>query len=127
MERLEMKQLTIPPIVFGTSGLGNLFVTLGETLKYNVTRECINLSDGMDVFDSAGKYGAGLALETLGRCLKKLNVKHDDVIISNKWGWLRTELTTEDPTFESGVWKNLKYDAIQKISYEGIMCCSKYE
>lgn len=123
MKRLNMKQLAIPPIVFGTSGLGNLFVALDETLKYNVIKECINLSDGVAVFDSAGKYGAGLALETLGRCLKKLNVKNEDVIISNKLGWLRTELTTEDPSFEPGVWKNLKYDAVQKISYEGIMEC----
>jgi D-threo-aldose 1-dehydrogenase len=38
-------------------------------------------------------------------------------------GWLRTELTTDEPTFEPGVWKNLKHDAVQKISYEGIMEC----
>lgn len=123
MNRQKMLSLRIPPIIFGTSGLGNLFVALDETLKYNVIRECINLSGGMAVFDSAGKYGAGLALETLGRCLKRLNVKPDEVIISNKLGWIRTELKTEEPTFEPGVWKGLKYDAVQKISYNGIMEC----
>jgi D-threo-aldose 1-dehydrogenase len=45
------------------------------------------------------------------------------VIISNKLGWLRSKLITDEPTFEPGVWKNLKHDAVQKISYEGIMEC----
>ena len=77
------------------------------------------------VFDSAGKYGAGLALETLGNCLKTLNVKPEDVLISNKLGWYRTsELQNgEEPTFEPGVWCNLKYDAVQKISYKDILEC----
>lgn len=38
------------------------------------------------VFDCAGKYGAGLALQSLGNCLKILNVKPENVLISNKLG-----------------------------------------
>ena len=45
------------------------------------------------------------------------------VVISNKLGWKRIALTTPEPTFEAGVWKDLKNDAIQDISYEGILCC----
>ena len=45
------------------------------------------------------------------------------MLISNKLGWLRTPLTTAEPTFEPGVWRDLKYDAVQKISYEGILEC----
>ena len=118
-----MEALKIPQIIFGTSGLGNLFVALDGTSKYHIISECINHTDGVAVFDTAGKYGAGLALETLGGCLKKLNVKRDEVVISNKLGWLRTELKTEEPTFEPGVWKDIKYDAIQNISYNGILEC----
>jgi D-threo-aldose 1-dehydrogenase len=113
----------LPPVVFGTSGLGNLFVALSEEEKLNVIKECVRLSKGKVVFDSAGKYGAGLALETLGKLLKQLNIPTNDVIISNKLGWLRTELKTPEPTFEPGVWKDLKHDAVQKISYDGIMEC----
>ena len=113
----------LPPVIFGTSGLGNLFVALDEEIKRDIIKECLRLSKGPVVFDSAGKYGAGLALEVLGRCLKQLDVAPEDVIISNKLAWLRTELKTEEPTFEPGVWKNLKHDAIQKISYEGIIEC----
>lgn len=115
----------LPPVIFGTSGLGNLFVALTEEEKLNIIKECVRQSKGKVVFDSAGKYGAGLALETLGKLLKQLNVPGEEVIISNKLGWLRTGLRTPEPTFESGVWKNLKHDAIQKISYDGIMECFK--
>lgn len=115
--------INLPPVIFGTSGLGNLFVALKDDEKLGIVSECVRLSKEKAVFDSAGKYGAGLALEVLGRCLKELNVDPEDVIISNKLGWVRTKLKTEEPTFEPGVWKDLKYDAIQKISYEGIMEC----
>jgi D-threo-aldose 1-dehydrogenase len=113
----------LPPVIFGTSGLGNLFVALDEQSKCDIISECIRLSNGPVVFDSAGKYGAGLALEVLGRCLKKLNVSPNDVMISNKLAWVRTKLKTPEPTFEPGVWKDLEHDAVQKISYEGILEC----
>jgi len=113
----------LPPVIFGTSGLGNLFVALDEQAKMDIVSECVRLSNGNVVFDSAGKYGAGLALEVLGKCLKKLNVPPEKLTISNKLGWLRTELKTQEPTFEPGVWKDLNYDAVQKISYDGIIEC----
>jgi D-threo-aldose 1-dehydrogenase len=116
-------ELNLPPVIFGTSGVGTLFVVVDEEEKRDVIKECLRLSKGPMVFDSAGKYGAGLALEVLGKCLKQLNVRPEDVIISNKLAWVRTELTTEEPTFEPGVWKNLKHDAVQKISYQGIIEC----
>lgn len=82
-----------------------------------------NAPGGVAVFDTAGKYGAGLALESLGKCLKELNVPAHNVIISNKLAWYQTELKTAEPTFEPGVWKELKNDAVQKIGYEGILEC----
>ena len=115
--------MALPRVIFGTSCLGNLFIALGEQEKLEIVRECVNLSEGKVVFDSAGKYGAGLALETLGNCLKELGVPREKAIISNKLGWLRAPLQTDEPTFEPGVWKDLKHDAVQKISYEGILEC----
>jgi D-threo-aldose 1-dehydrogenase len=118
--------IDLPPVIFGTSGLGNLFIELEEQEKLKIVSECLRLSNGKVVFDSAGKYGAGLALETLGKCLHKLKARPENVIISNKLGWLRSKLITDEPTFEPGVWKNLKHDAVQKISYEGIMECFEH-
>lgn len=114
--------LRIPRIVFGTSALGNLYRVHSFNTKLEIVRECIQNVQN-PVFDSAGKYGAGLALETLGKCLQQLKISTDDVLISNKLGWLRTELTAPEPAFEKGVWFGLKNDAVQKISYEGIMQC----
>lgn len=114
--------IRIPPIIFGTSALGNLYKVLGDETKFEIIKECFNHVE-FPVFDSAGKYGAGLSLEILGKCLHQLNVNPDKVIISNKLGWLRTKLDTPEPTFEKGVWFGLKNDAVQKISYNGIIEC----
>lgn len=113
----------LPPVVFGTSALGNLYTALDDKVKLEIVREAFRHVPGTVVFDSAGKYGAGLALEKLGECLHRLDIDPRRVVISNKLGWKRIPLTTPEPTFEAGVWKDLKNDAIQDISYEGILSC----
>ncbi|RBL90472.1 aldo/keto reductase [Chitinophaga flava] len=113
----------LPELIFGTSGLGNLFVSISRQEKFDIVKECIRHSPDMVVFDSAGKYGAGLALEMLGTALKDVQAAPSKVIISNKLGWYRTELKTPEPTFEPGVWKDLRHDAVQRISYNGIIEC----
>jgi D-threo-aldose 1-dehydrogenase len=115
--------LKLPKIVFGTSSLGNLFQALDENIKIEIVNECFRSRMPIVAFDSAGKYGAGLALETLGKCLRHLNIPPENIIISNKLGWYRTDLINGEPTFEPGVWKNLKHDAVQRISYGGILDC----
>ena len=115
--------ISIPPVIFGTSALGNLYSAPDDEIKTRIVAECLQHVPGPVVFDSAGKYGAGLALEKLGEILTRLGADPDSVIISNKLGWLRTPLTTPEPTFEKGVWINIKNDARQKISYEGILEC----
>lgn len=119
-----LTSIKIPPIIFGTSCLGNLYEDTPYEVKLEIIKQCIfNAPDGVAMFDTAGKYGAGLALEVLGKCLKDLGVAEDKVIISNKLGWYQTALTTPEPTFEKGVWRDLKNDAVQKISYKGIIEC----
>ncbi|HCI54716.1 MAG TPA: aldo/keto reductase [Bacteroidales bacterium] len=115
--------LVCPPIIYGTSYLGNLYRELSEKEKINLIREWFNVTSGNVMIDSAGKYGAGLALEMIGKGLEKLNIQPERVTISNKLGWYRIPLETNEPTFEPGIWANLKYNAIQKISYMGILEC----
>ena len=118
------ESIKFPPVIFGTSALGNLYEAIPYFLKLSIVEECIlHTKGGQTMFDSAGKYGAGMALEVLGKCLKELGVPKDNVLISNKLGWYQTRLTTSEPTFEKGVWKNLKNDAVQRISYKGILEC----
>lgn len=113
----------VPPIIFGTSALGNLYTALSDNTKLEIVQQCIDNMPQAVLFDSAGKYGAGLALEKLGECLTKLNVDPQNVIISNKLGWKRVPLTSDEPTFEKGVWMNIEHDAVQDISYDGIITC----
>jgi len=113
----------IPPVIFGTSALGNLYSALSDDTKTEIVKESLLNVPKPVVFDSAGKYGAGLALEKLGEILRNLQADPDDIIISNKLGWLRTPLLSAEPTFESGVWSGIKNDARQNIGYEGILEC----
>ena len=115
--------LTIPSIVYGTSYMGNLYQELSVDAKLLIMQQWFEVSDARPMIDCAGKYGAGLALEVIGEGLKMLGVDKQDIIISNKLGWYRVPLTTDEPTFEPGAWVNLKQDAVQKISYAGILEC----
>lgn len=114
---------TLPEVIMGTSCLGNLYHALPQPTKTAIVQAFITHSPSPPAFDTAGKYGAGLALECLGKALHDLQVPPDQVIISNKLGWLRVPLEHSEPTFEPGVWKDLQYDAVQRISYEGILEC----
>ncbi|QDH77914.1 aldo/keto reductase [Echinicola soli] len=115
--------IQVPSIVFGTSALGNLFTALKPSEKEAIVKESIRYTQPQTFFDSAGKYGAGLALESLGNALNALDVPKDQVVVSNKLGWVRTPLVGDEPQFEKGVWRDLKHDAVQKISYDGILEC----
>ena len=115
--------IVCPRIIYGTSFLGNLYRELSWDEKLSLMKEWFKVTDGKVMIDSAGKYGAGLALEVIGKGLMELGVLPREITISNKLGWYRVPLETDEPTFEPGAWANLKYDAVQKISYDGILEC----
>ncbi|MEX2592521.1 MAG: aldo/keto reductase [Anditalea sp.] len=115
--------IQVPPITFGTSALGNLYTALDPQVKQEIVKESFHHSQPLTVFDSAGKYGAGLALESLGNSFQQLGISPEKVVISNKLGWIRSPLVGKEPLFEPGVWKGLRYDAVQQISYRGILRC----
>lgn len=119
----QQKSADLPPVIFGTSSLGNLYHALDYAVKLDIVRSCIQSVTDIPVFDTAGKYGAGLALEILGECLHDLNVSPAHVLICNKLGWYRTSLLSPEPTFEPGIWKEIQHDAVQMIGYEGILKC----
>ncbi len=110
-------------IIYGTSYLGNLYREMSAAEKIALMQEWFRVEDGTVMIDSAGKYGAGLALEVIGRGLESLGIRPDQVTISNKLGWYRILLKGAEPAFEPGVWANLQFDAVQKISYSGILEC----
>ncbi len=115
--------LNVPPIIYGTSYLGNLYRALPYKDKLALMQKWFECTEKPVVIDSAGKYGAGLALEIIGKGLDDLGVDPEDIIISNKLGWYRVTLEGNEPTFEPGAWADLENDAIQTFSYDGIMKC----
>jgi len=121
----QLEKPKLPKVLFGTASLGNLYAEAPYEEKKAVVETVVkSAGDGIAVFDSAGKYGAGLALEVIGQCLEELKVPQEKVLISNKLAWKRIPLAEgAEPTFEPGAWVNLKNDAVQDISYQGIMDC----
>ncbi len=121
--QLHGTSLKIPPIIFGTSSLGNLYRQLSFETKRKIIEQIFQHVQSPIVLDTAGKYGAGMALEVLGDCLRELKIPRENVVISNKLGWFQIPLKNSEPTFEPGVWKNLQHDAEQRINYRGILDC----
>ena len=114
--------IEITPVIFGTSCLGNLYRILPYETKLELVRAWFRTA-AKPAIDSAGKYGAGLALETIGRALRDLGIPAGSLTASVKLGWRRKPLAAKEPTFEPGVWAGLDYDAEQDISYKGILRC----
>ncbi|WP_192085462.1 aldo/keto reductase [Algoriphagus sp. Y33] len=115
--------IQVPAMIVGTGSLGNLYEARPYGQKLELVLAALECFPDGAVFDSAGKYGAGLALDTLGQALYDLQVPKDKVLISNKLGWKRAPLLGTEPTFERDVWKELTHDAVQDISYQGILNC----
>ena len=115
--------LKLPRLIFGSSALGNLYQELSSGEKQRLVEEWFRLSEGAVCVDSAGKYGAGLALEELGKALRALDVPPGSFRLSNKLGWKRVPLEGDEPRFEPGIWKGLRHDAVQAIGYVGILEC----
>lgn len=118
-----VKPFRLPRVIFGSSALGNLYEAIPPERKLAIVQAWISHGGDNVAIDSAGKYGAGLALECLGECLRTLNVPPERVTISNKLGWRRVPLVGDEPTFERGVWIDLKHDAQQCIDAQGIIDC----
>lgn len=115
--------LHLPKLIFGATTLGNLFVARSDQEKHDLIAQWFRHSELPVVIDSAGKYGAGLSLQVIGRELQSLGVAASDVILSNKLGWRRVPLRTAEPTFEPGAWIDIDHDAVQDISRDGILRC----
>jgi D-threo-aldose 1-dehydrogenase len=115
--------LQVPQIIFGTSCLGNLYEAVSDETKLKIVSEIFQHCPAPIVLDSAGKYGAGLALEVIGNSLRRLKISPTDVVISNKLAWYRVPLRGVEPTFERGVWAGIQNDAETRISYDGILQC----
>lgn len=83
MDTLKIGKLgiTVPPIVFGTAALGNVTRVIPEQRKLEICGEWFKHVKPPAFIDAAYKHGEGLALEVLGRMLRRLDVEGNEVII----------------------------------------------
>lgn len=116
-------KLEIPRIIFGSSALGNLYEEVPYDRKLEIVKNWVKYQSPLTVIDSAGKYGAGLSLECIGKCLQDLRVDPSRVLISNKLGWKRVPLQTPEPTFDIGLWIGIDHDVVECMGYDGIREC----
>jgi D-threo-aldose 1-dehydrogenase len=115
--------IQVPQVIYGTSYLGNLYRELPYQRKLELMEGWFLCTEKPVVIDTAGKYGAGMALEVIGKGLAGLEIDPADVVISNKLGWYRIPLKGAEPAFEPGAWAGLDHDCIQTFGYGGIMEC----
>lgn len=115
--------LRIPKVIYGTSYLGNLYKALSYEEKLAIIKKWFECTEKPVVIDSAGKYGAGMALEVIGKGLAELGINPEEIVISNKLGWYRVPLKGKEPLFEPGAWVGIDHDAVPKFGYNGIMEC----
>ncbi|NJO33088.1 MAG: aldo/keto reductase [Rhodospirillales bacterium] len=93
--------LRVPPIVFGCSALGNLYRVIPDVAKLEIVSEWFEHASPPVFIDTAGKYGAGLALEVLGNSLAKFEIPPGDVLILDVGGqkFAPTCVTREFPSY----------------------------
>lgn len=118
-----MAEVNTSRIVYGSTTLGNLFEQLSDEVKSEIVAQWLLDPHHPITIDSAGKYGAGLALEVIRNELLVREIHPDQVILSNKLGWRRIPLVGSKPSFEPDAWIGLEYDAAQDFGYAGIIRC----
>jgi len=89
-EKVEMEYRML-----GNSGLEvsvlsfGAWITQGSQVDDDAAFECMKAAydHGCNFFDNAEVYAAGKAEETMGRCIKRLGVPRDELVISTKIFW----------------------------------------
>lgn len=75
-------ELAVPPIVFGTAALGNASRVIPDQTKLAICGEWFREVAPPVFIDAAYQHGNGMALEVLGRALRRLDVAGDEVVVS---------------------------------------------
>ena len=71
----------VPPIVFGTAALGNVGRVITEQAKVAIIGEWFRQVAPPVFIEAAYEHGDGMALEVLGRVLRRLEVTSKEVVI----------------------------------------------
>lgn len=70
----------LPSVIYWTRSLRNLYQAIAIDIKEKIVHECTLNALGKVVFNSAGKNGAALALQSLEQCLGNLDADPKQII-----------------------------------------------
>jgi D-threo-aldose 1-dehydrogenase len=73
--------LNLPPVLFGTAALGNVGRVMTDQAKVALCGEFLRQFDPPVWIETSYAYGGGMALEVLGRALRRLEVTRNEVVI----------------------------------------------
>lgn len=91
--------LTVPPIAFGAAALGNVSRVVPDQTKLAVCGEWFRGVEPPVLIDVAYGYGNGMALEVLGRALRRLDIASDEVVICLNLGRGLSSDVSERPNY----------------------------
>ena len=116
--QLGKTQLSVSTLGFGAASLGNLYHAVSNNEAEKTLLATIN--SGINYFDTAPRYGAGLSERRVGDALRPLNKQ--DYVISTKVGrLLHPDPAADIDKLRHGFLTPMKFDAHYDYSYDGIM------
>ena len=116
---IKKSNLEISNVGYGASGFGNLYRTVKTSDAIDVIKKCHEV--GINYFDTAPHYGAGLSERRLGLALSELDVERSDIIISTKVGRLLEPNKNIGKGTIDGFVNAGPFDRTYDYSYTGIM------
>jgi D-threo-aldose 1-dehydrogenase len=105
--------LRVPPIVFGSSALGNVRRVIPDQTRQALCTAWLRAVEPPVFVETSIHYGSGLALEAISRMLRRLSIRPTDLILSLQLGWRRV--------LAGGA--SIQNAVVRQVSYEGILEC----
>jgi D-threo-aldose 1-dehydrogenase len=93
--------LQIPPILFGTASLGNVGRVITEQAKVAICGDWFRGVKSPVFVHTSYNYGKGVALEVIGRTLRRLEISGQEIIIQLA---IDSEVASVKETWEKSCW-----------------------
>tara|TARA_R110000751_G_scaffold49117_1_gene109552 strand:+ start:73628 stop:74671 length:1044 start_codon:yes stop_codon:yes gene_type:complete len=111
-------QLKVSSLGFGAASLGNLYKAISDEEASRTLHAAI--SQGINLFDTAPRYGLGLSERRVGDVLRTIGA--DEYVLSTKVGRVLTpDVNADTSQLRYGFDTPMPFDAHYDYSYDGIM------
>ncbi|MGJ8679352.1 aldo/keto reductase [Paraglaciecola sp.] len=116
--RIGQTDLEASTLGFGAASLGNLYKAVSDDEAKKTLKAAIDL--GINLFDTAPRYGLGLSERRVGDVLRSVN--SNDYVLSTKVGRILTQdINADTAKLRYGFDTPMPFDAHYDYTYDGIM------